>query len=168
MFADKPAYSVRAFLPHQAEAYKAIRLEALRTEPGMFGNSYATEAAYPDDHWQARIDGPRAAAFGLYHGEELVGLTGIIVDAEKRDEAYITQSYIRAPHRGQGLARMFFDARMAWARERGVKRLVVCHRVCNLPSKASILRHGFRYTHSEERLWPDGGREATLYYVLEI
>lgn len=166
---DISAYTIRPFLAHEADAYKAIRLEALRTEPGMFGNAYAVEAAYPDEHWHDRVSKPTAAVFGLYHGEELVGLTGIIVDPQKApDEAYLTQSYIRAPHRQQGLSRMFYDARIAWARERGVKRLIIGHRDTNLASKASILRYGFRYTHSEERLWPDGERAPMLYYVLDL
>ena len=163
------AYAIRRLLPYEAEAYRAIRLEALQTEPGIFGNSYAKESDFPDEQWQARVSNPHGAVFGLYHGEELVGLTGIVVDAEVDPvTGYMTQSYIRPEHRGRRLSRMLYDARIAWARERGLKRLTIGHRESNAVSKAANQRYGFRYMHREEQLWSDGGREAMVYYELEL
>ncbi len=60
---DNTAYSIRQFTMAEVEAYKRIRLEALATEPGMFGNSYAMEAALPQEDWINRISLHRQCAF---------------------------------------------------------------------------------------------------------
>lgn len=161
-------YSIRRFTIAEVDAYKRIRLEALEKEPGMFGNSHAMEAALPQEDWNGRITQQGNARFGLYCNDELVGLTGIIKDAAKPIEAYMTQSYIHQDHRGKGLSAMLYDARIAWAKENGVKVLTIGHRKSNLASKAANQKYGFVYSHSETRNWPDGATEEMLHYVLEI
>jgi GNAT superfamily N-acetyltransferase len=162
------SFSIHRFVPEEMAAYRAIRLEALEEEPGMFGNSYATEAAYEDQVWRARLENPFVACFGLYRLKHLIGLTSIVSDEDKPEEAYMTQSYIRKPFRGRGLSRMLYDARFEWARERGIKRLIIGHRESNIISKAANQRYGFKYSHRIARLWPDGGKEDMLYYTLEL
>jgi len=50
-------YSIRRFLPEDMELYKAIRLEALQLEAGIFGSNYAREASFTDQQWMERING---------------------------------------------------------------------------------------------------------------
>ncbi|RYG44765.1 MAG: GNAT family N-acetyltransferase [Chitinophagaceae bacterium] len=160
-------YTIRQFTSADLEAYKSMRLEALQLACGMFGNSYETEADFPEAQWLARIDNPLGGCFGLYYGEELIGITGIVVsDPDTPDAAYMTQSYIRAAYRGKGLSAILYDARLQWAREHGIKRLKIGHRKSNAASKAANQRYGFTYTHSEPRQWPDGRDEDMLYYEL--
>ncbi len=161
-------YSIRQFNREDIPVYKATRLEALQLEPGMFGNSYALEAAFDEEAWDKRVTSSNNACFGLYHADSVIGITGIVIDAERPDEAYMTQSYIRKPYRGSGLSRMLYEARLSWARQRGLNRLIIGHRESNIISKAANQRYGFRYTHSQSRLWPDGYLEDMLYYVLEL
>lgn len=159
-------YTIRLFSPTEVAAYKAIRLEALLQEPGVYGNSYAMEAAMPAEDWADRVINPLHGRFGLYHDAELIGLTGIIINKDKRDEAYMTQSYIRKPYRGRGLSKMLYDARLQWARERGVKRLEISHKESNTASKVANQKYGFTYTRRETRNWPDGSTEDNLVYEL--
>jgi GNAT superfamily N-acetyltransferase len=146
--------------------YKAMRLEALQTEPGMFGNSYALEAAFTEADWTKRVSSDNSAVFGLYYDKELVGITGIIKNAESPEEAYMTQSYIRAAHRGKGLSRMLYDIRLNWAKQKSVNRLIIGHRQSNIISRSANQRYGFKCTHSESRTWPDGQTEDMVYYEL--
>ena len=162
------SYTIRRFTRDDCERYKTIRLEALSEEPGFFGNSHATEAAYEESVWKDRLENPLVACFGLYADDILIGLTSILCDKAKPEEAYMTQSYIRKEFRGLGLSRMLYEARLSWAREHGVKRLVVGHRESNVTSKAANQRYGFQYSHRVPRLWPDGITEDMLYYVLEL
>jgi GNAT superfamily N-acetyltransferase len=161
-------YTIRQFLPHEGEMYKSIRLEALQLSHGMFGNSHATEAAYNDSLWQDRLKSPTTACFGLFGNDELIGLTSIVCNAERPDEAYMTQSYIREEHRGLGLSKLLYEARIAWARAHGVKLLTIGHRESNLASKAAVQRFGFRHSHRETRQWPDGATEDMIYYSLDL
>lgn len=167
MASPEATYSIRQFNADDAEQYKAMRLEALQLEKGKFGNSYEFEAAFPDAHWRERVNNPLGACFGLYYGSELIGITGIIV-MDKPLEAYMTQSYIRAPFRGKGLSKMLYEARFGWASVHGIKTLRIGHRRSNLVSKAANQRYGFQYTHAEARNWPDGASEDMLYYKLEL
>lgn len=162
------SFSIRQFRPDQVSAYKSLRLEALREEPGNYGNSHATESAFAEEIWLNRLQNPDVACFGLYDGEDLIGLTSILRNAEKPSEAYLTQSYIRRAYRGTGLSRLLYDARLKWARDKGLKRLIIGHRESNLASKHANQHFGFRFTHREPREWPDGGKEDMLYYELVI
>jgi RimJ/RimL family protein N-acetyltransferase len=160
-------YCLRHFQSEDATQYKAIRLEALQLEAGMFSNSYATEAAYPDAHWADRLSNPNGAFWGLYDGDELIGLTGIGVQKDMPDTGYMGQSYIRKEHRGKRLSRLLYEARIAWAREHGLKRLTIGHRTINTASKTALHHFGFVYTHSETRIWPpDNQPDDILYYEL--
>jgi RimJ/RimL family protein N-acetyltransferase len=158
--------SIRQFGIGDLAVYKAMRLEALQTEPGMFGNSYAMEAAFAEADWMKRVSSENSAVFGLYCGDELAGITGIVINTERPDEAYMTQSYIRIAHRGKGLSRMLYEARLGWAKEKNIKRLVIGHRERNTISKSANQRYGFKYTHRENRTWPDGETEDMVYYEL--
>jgi GNAT superfamily N-acetyltransferase len=159
-------YSIRAFLPEETGAYKTIRLEALLTEPGMFGSNYAREAAFTEEQWLARIINPDAACLGLYCNDELIGITGIMLDKEQQGTAQLTQSYIRKPFRGKGLSGILFETRLEWARERNLKRVEVGNRASNNAAIAANQRFGFRIIRRQPATWPDGGTEDILYYEL--
>lgn len=146
-----------------------MRLEALKKEPGNFGNSYDMEAAFPEETWIARLTNPVGACFGLYHGNTLIGITAIVVtDKDKPQEAYLTQSYIRKEHRGKGLSQLLYNARINWAKQHDIKGLVIGHRETNIASKKANQHFGFVYSHSEPRNWPDGATENMLHYRLDL
>lgn len=162
-------YTIRQFLPEDVEQYKFMRLEALQLESGMFCNRYEYEAAFLQEQWIARVANPNGACFGLYYGDELIGITGIVVtDEEKPDEAYMTQSYIRKVYRGKGLSKILYEARLEWAKKHQIKCLKISHRASNLVSKAANQHYGFIYTHSGSNVWPDGQTEDMLYYELML
>lgn len=160
------SYTIRQFQADEWEQYKAIRLEALQLEPGKFGNTHATEAAYEDFIWKDRLASEKNACFGLYNVQELIGLTSIFCESELWEDAYMTQSYIKQAHRGIGLSKMLYDARLRWAKEKGIKKLIIGHRESNLVSRAANQRYGFQYTHRVARSWPDGVDEDMVYYSL--
>lgn len=160
------SYSIRQFRIGDVAIYRGMRLEALQTERGMFGSSYALEAAFDESDWIKRVNSENSAVFGLYCNDELIGITGIIIYPEAPEEAYMTQSYIRAAHREKGLSRMLYDIRLNWAKERNIKRLIIGHRKSNTISKSANQHYGFKYTHSEPRTWPDGQTEDMVYYEL--
>jgi RimJ/RimL family protein N-acetyltransferase len=159
-------YSLRQFVPADWQHYKAIRLEALEKEPGVFCASYAEQSAFPDEHWQQRLSDDRFAYFGLYCEDELIGMSGIACIAGNDEEAELIASYIKQAHRGIGLSGLFYQARIDWAYSRRLKRLFVSHRASNIASKRANQNFGFLFTHSVPRVWPDGAWENNLYYEL--
>jgi GNAT superfamily N-acetyltransferase len=161
-------YSIRSFLPEEADAYKAMRLEALQTDASMFGSSYARESAFTEEQWLERIINPNAGCMGLYCNDELIGITGVMIDSERPDVAQMTQSYIRKAYRGKGLYEMLYKTRIAWARERKVRCIEVGHRAGNTVVEAACRRFGFKHIRNEARTWPDGLADDILYYELVL
>jgi len=74
------ALSIRPLQPSDAQAYRDLRLEALRTSPEAFGSSYEEEAPLSLETIAARIptSGPNAI-FGAFAGTGLVGMAGFAV-----------------------------------------------------------------------------------------
>lgn len=148
------------------ERVKAIRLEALQTETGVYGSSYAREAAFDEPTWRAWSAGPRKAIFLLYDDETLVGVTGVMAHWDDPTAALCIASYLRASYRGRKLSRVFYQARIEWARAQGFTRLLVGHRASNLPSMHANQAFGFRETHREPHTWHDGTEEPEVHYEL--
>jgi RimJ/RimL family protein N-acetyltransferase len=161
-------YRIRAFLPSDLIVYRDMRLEALQTEAGNFGNSYSQEAGLSEAEWLDRITNPYRCCFGLYKDEELIGITGIVRSKDKPEEAYMSQSYIRKAYRGQGLAALLYQARIEWAKANDVRYLVIGHRQNNIASRNANQKFHFVYTHQEAREWPDGCLEPMFYYRLQL
>jgi RimJ/RimL family protein N-acetyltransferase len=98
-------------------------------------------------------------------------MTGIVIDKDDRSKrtAVLWGSWLRPDLRGKGLSDLLYGARIEWARRHPTcARIVVSHRVSNLSSKRAIQRHGFRWTHAEEKCWNDGAVENDHYYELVL
>jgi len=164
----KDNYTLRRLLPSQWEEYKSIRLEALKTNPEMFGSNYAKEVTYRENDWIALLENDSRAMFALYDAQLLIGLTGVTLKKDDATTAILFASFVKPPHRGKGLSKLFFQARIDWARQKKCRLITVSHRAGNTHSKAAIERFGFKYSHAEEVNWPDGGRADELVYLLHM
>ncbi|MFD2581486.1 GNAT family N-acetyltransferase [Pedobacter vanadiisoli] len=162
---EMDTYKIRQLHDSEAMLYKAMRLEAIQTEPSMFRCSSPAEADLTDEEWRERVKYPRAV-FILLDNEIPIGMTSILRLNE--DEAYLGQSYIKKEYRGKGLSGLLYKIRMKWASKLPLKRLTVSHRESNTISKAANQRLGFVFTHREPLNWLDGTTEDVLYYSLEL
>ena len=72
--------AVRSLTPSDAQAFRDLRLEALKSSPEAFGSSYEEEVSLPLEAIEARIPaaGPNAI-FGAFAGESLIGMAGFAV-----------------------------------------------------------------------------------------
>ncbi|MBL8543244.1 MAG: GNAT family N-acetyltransferase [Hyphomonadaceae bacterium] len=149
--------------------FRALRLRALQSEPGVFATAYAEAAARPESQWRWTVSGADHQAFGLFDGAALIGITAIFRDSEDPSgaTAMLAMSFIEPAYRGRGLSQLFYDARLAWARAHGgFRRIVVSHRASNEASRRANQRHGFTLTGSAPRTWPDGVTEDEISYEL--
>jgi RimJ/RimL family protein N-acetyltransferase len=165
------AVGVRALEPAEWRAFRDLRLHALRTEPGVFASAFAAEADLGEAEWRRRIGGEDRQAFGAFDGERLVGITGVITarDDPRGETAMLVMSYLLPEYRGRGLSSRFYEARLAWLRERPrYKRVAVSHRRSNEPSRRANQRFGFVPVAAVTTRWPDGTVEDELTYELEL
>jgi RimJ/RimL family protein N-acetyltransferase len=163
------SYTIRRLFHEDVEIYKAMRLEALQLEAGVFGSSYSRENVFTNEQWLSRLTGQNTAFFGLFYQQELIGITGIVIDWDDKELAHMVQSYIRKAHRGRGLSRLYYDARLQWARNYpGLKIVRTGHRESNITSKAANQHYDFKFAYRESTDWPDGTTEDVLYYDLKL
>ncbi len=79
------------------------------------------EFAFTDMDWRERSTSTQGITFGLFFGTEPVGISTAARGKNQPDatRAHLVGSYIRPEHRRKGFSRLFYDARIAWAREQG-------------------------------------------------
>ncbi len=163
-------FKIRQLKPEDWKDYREIRLEALRVNGEFFCPS-KDNTKFTEADWTNHLENPNSAIFGIYKGSQIVGLTGIVRENNDANatSAQMVMSYIKKEFRGQGLSKMFYDARIAWAKSQSdIKTLVVEHRDDNFASEGAHKKFGFEYVGSSMQAWPDGQSKPALIYQLKI
>ena len=87
------------------QAYRALRLRALREEPQAFSSSYATTLASPEETWKGRLEqalhGERAWLLFAREGGRLVGMVGAYMEQGDNDTATVVSVYVPKEERGK-------------------------------------------------------------------
>lgn len=167
---DDTIYTKR-WLEADWQSFKAIRLEALSKHDNFFGASLESESSKEDRFWkEILLDVDKAAIFGLYDADTVIGLTAVFRDWTGREGvAVLCMSYIREEYRGQGLSEKLYEARIDWAKAQGDIRIVtVGHREGNDASRAANQRFGFQFCHVIDQLYGNGETDTDYIYELKI
>lgn len=170
--ADKSAHiTLRPLNPSEWVIVKDLRLQALKSEPGVFVSSFDAEALLSPEQWQETIQGADHQVFGLFDRERLIGLTAVFTsrDDPSGQTAQLAYSFIIALYRSSGLSRLLYEGRLNWIKSRPqFKCIVVSHRASNERSRRAILRHRFAPSGESLRVWPDGTTERELFYEIDL
>lgn len=109
---------VRPLVVADAPAFRALRLEALRTHPEAFGASHDDEAARPLASFAERL-APAAPSrvFGGFAEGELRGMAGFLAygGEKKRHIGLLWGVYVAPEGRGSGLAQALIETVIAHA-----------------------------------------------------
>ena len=97
-------FAVRRLDVSDAEAFRSIRLEALKNEPDAFGSTFEKESTEPVGFWPDRLT--RNAIFGGFFRDRLVGVAGFYVLASTKlsHKGVLWGMYVTPEARGSGLA----------------------------------------------------------------
>ena len=153
------------------QTLRDIRLRALATDPSVFGSNFDRESGLVEADWRGWLATETSAIFLLSCDGRPVGMTAVSVDREDASgrTGFLWGTWLEPEHRRRGLSVWFYEARLAWARERtSMGRLRVSHRASNESSKFANQKFGFAYTHSTEKTWNDGVTEPKLHYELQL
>ncbi|MBK9152907.1 MAG: GNAT family N-acetyltransferase [Chloracidobacterium sp.] len=162
-------YTIRKLEEDDWEIFRQVRLKALATDPLVFGSNYDREADQPVVQWQESLGDEAVAIFVLFARTLPMGITGVSVyrDDPSNRTAILWGSWLEPEIRGKGLSKMFYKARINWAREHPtVARLIISHRASNLASRSANQKFGFSLTHVTEKVWNDGITEEEFHYEL--
>ncbi|MBX5158022.1 GNAT family N-acetyltransferase [Rhizobium sp. NZLR10] len=119
---DASGVTIRLIQADEVEAFRRIRLEALRAEPSSFASRYEDWEILPDEEWRNRLNEP---VFIAFQDNEPVGIMGLLRQRSSKmvHRATIVMVYIRAHLRGTGLAGKLLEAVSDHARDFGIRQL---------------------------------------------
>ena len=104
----RAAIEIRPLTEVDADAFRALRLAALRDTPEAFGSSYQEEVDQPHEFFVARAAPPEpSATFGAFADTRLVGMAGLSVSnrLKEKHKAYMWGVFVLADFRGRGVGR---------------------------------------------------------------
>lgn len=123
---------IRPFLPTEVDAYYAIRLLALQSNPEAFITTADDFANRPRAMIASQLrqshEAPRQSMLGAFDGARAVGMMGIIGNesGKRQHIAAIVAVFVDAAYRGRGLGGQLLDAALARASAMpGVEQLLL-------------------------------------------
>ncbi|KMT57557.1 GNAT family N-acetyltransferase [Pseudomonas fildesensis] len=110
---------IRVLGSRDAEAYRALMLEAYGAYPQAFTSSVAERAAMPLSWWEKRIDSPLDRLLGGFDGDALAGIVGLAYEPREKARHKVTLfgMYVTAACQQQGLGRLLVEAALDEARK---------------------------------------------------
>ncbi len=154
--------SVRQLDASDANAFRAIRLRALKEEGEKFGPTYENEVKLTYDEWEKRVT-PTADTrlFGLFDANKLVGVMRATLwdeDATGKTalwgQAYVLPHYRgKRGHDGNKLTAPLYAARAEWTKTRYTSAVTYI-RQDNAASQKPHLKHGAKLIFSRVINWP--------------
>ncbi|MCF5024498.1 MULTISPECIES: GNAT family N-acetyltransferase [Pseudomonas] len=110
---------IRTLGADDAEAYRALMLEAYEAYPQAFTSSVAERAAMPLSWWQKRLDNPLDRLLGGFHGDELAGIVGLAFEPREKARHKVTLfgMYVTKACQLKGLGRRLVEAALDEARQ---------------------------------------------------
>ncbi|MEZ0325229.1 MAG: GNAT family N-acetyltransferase [Fimbriimonas sp.] len=97
--------------PEEWQAYRDLRLEALKTDPHAFGSSYVTQVEYADGYWKGRLEQAQSGNDNLLlfarENDRLIGMVGAFIIEE--GIAYVIAMFVRPEARGRGIGKLLLQ-----------------------------------------------------------
>jgi ribosomal protein S18 acetylase RimI-like enzyme len=109
--------TIRRLRSDDAAAFKAIRLEALKANPELFGSTFELEDKMHVEWFAGRLED--AHVIGAFRDGELVGLVGFSIQQgqPKAHKGRLWGMYVRPRSRRLGVGRLLVSALLDVARE---------------------------------------------------
>lgn len=152
--------NVRRAILGDEPVLRALRLEALKDNPEAFGSTYAREEARTTAEWQRWL--APGVTLILEETGAPRGLVGGTPDREDPAVVHLQAMWVHPLLRGTGAADALVKALLAWASERGARRVQLMVVSSNERAQGLYARHGFRPTGHQATRERDGAIEIQM------
>ncbi|MCU1780604.1 GNAT family N-acetyltransferase [Pseudomonas sp. 14P_5.3_Bac1] len=117
---------VRTLGANDAEAYRALMLEAYGAYPQAFTSSVAERALMPLSWWEKRVDSPLDRLLGAFEGDALVGIVGLAFEPREKARHKVTLfgMYVNQAYQQKGVGRQLVEAALSEARRHSRLKLI--------------------------------------------
>src|SRR5215212_5760409 len=154
--------TVQALGGEDWQAFREVRLAALRESPEAFASSLETEAEYDEDLWRTRLT--RSQRLLARDGEETVGMVSL-GQAEEDGVAELFGMWVSPSRRGSGVAWQLTHASALHARAAGRRALKLWVSTDNGRAVAFFSSYGFRPTDQRRPMTTDAEVEELAMIV---
>ncbi|KQM52459.1 GNAT family acetyltransferase [Pseudomonas sp. Leaf15] len=137
---------IRPLGAHDAEAYRALMLEAYGAYPQAFTSSVAERARMPMSWWEKRLDNPLDRVLGAFAADTLAGIVGLAFEPREKARHKVTLfgMFVTEAYQRRGLGRELLEAALSAARHQpGVKLIQLTVTAGNDAAFALYQRCGF-------------------------
>ena len=152
---------LRALAPPVVDPPPGVEITTLAARPDVASSVYdVAMEANPDvpgeedfvpppretwlEHRLVRPQTPPEAIFLALAGDEVVGYANLRLDPEPGSSATHAMTGVRRAWRGRGIATALKATQIAWAKERGLERLLATNELRNAPMRRVNERLGYR------------------------
>jgi ribosomal protein S18 acetylase RimI-like enzyme len=155
------AADIRRLQPDDWSALRAIRLQALREVPEVYGTTLDQEIDRPDEFWRDRLTDPANPIFCGFQAGTAVALAGLRDGAggNVRHRGFIWGVFVAGPWRGRGLGEAVMRALLDHADARAELDFTELNvRADNTSAARLYARLGFRAVGTIPRALKHAGR----------
>ena len=163
---DTVIVSIRRLVTDDAEAYREVRLAALRDAPGAFGSTYEREAGLGPDNWTSRLENRSRAVFVAEEDGEILGLAVGAPDDEDAGAGFLLSMWVDPRGRGRGHGDALVQAVVLWLMEAGYGLIRLHVTDGNNPAAGLYRRNGFIFSGRHLVRDRDGVRELEMVRVV--
>lgn len=146
---------ITAISPDLTDAYRTVRLRALRGDPQAFGSTYARESSFTDEQWAGRVaraDGDAGVGFLAFEegAAEACGLVACFKDQDGAAVGHVVSMWVAPSHRRRGVGGALMARAIQWAESQGLKALQLDVSSNNASATRLYERLGFALTGETE------------------
>jgi GNAT superfamily N-acetyltransferase len=145
---------VRRLKPSDSDAFMALRLAGLASDPLAFSSTYDEEVVAGPALAAKRLKDKTAYNFGAFIDGKLAGIVTLLIrtSASSRHTADLVGMYVDPAHRGQGVADNLVNALFEQAKSLPHLKKVMLNVVAgNDRAHAFYVRHGFQVFGAESQ-----------------
>lgn len=149
-------YSIRHARGEDIEAYRELRLEALKNHPETFGQDYDDVASLENKYWEntLKIETKEKALFFAENNSRLIGMTGVYRNLSKKSHhgATVWGVYVKPEWRGKHISETLVRECLGWAKEQQITIVKLAAVTINIPAVRCYERCGFKVYGTEPKV----------------